>query len=117
MIRCHGVYVDTSTLNNERVNAGRGVFAAERYKAGTVIETCIAMLLPYQSSALENYKLAWDDSNDAVATGCAMLYNHSENPNVVFENDMSERLIRIRTLKDVSAHEELFKKYACAVWW
>jgi SET domain-containing protein len=52
-----------------------------------------------------------------MASGYACLYNHSDDPNVVLEYEKEQVLIRVRTLRDITCGEELFKRYACAPWW
>lgn len=115
---------------------GRGVFAEDYYYQGEVVETCVAIPFEYHEcpadfpglmwleqpivpvpDGLANYQLYWTDTHDAVATGCALMYNHSDDPNVEFVNDYEKNLIYVKALRFIQKDDELVKKYKCGKWW
>lgn len=100
---------------------GFGVFSTTAFLRGTVIEEY--RVFPFSApdyvmkDALSDYRLAWSQYEDVMASGYACLYNHSDDPNVALEYEKEQVLIRVRTLRDITCGEELFKRYACAPWW
>jgi hypothetical protein len=97
-------------------NAGWGVFATDSVVSGDVLEECVVFPLD-NYDVLSDHRLAWTEQEDAMASGCANLYNHSDTANVRFVLDHEAKLIRIVALRDLQVGEELFKKYCCPVWW
>lgn len=84
---------------------------------GAVVEECIAFPFYAEASVLSDHRLAWTENQDAMASGYACLYNHSDEPNVAFTYDQGRRRIFVITLRAVQRGEELFKRYACEPWW
>jgi hypothetical protein len=69
---------------------GRGVFAARRFTEGDVVETCPTVQVPDSevTGGLRDYVFASVEQGDVVlALGYGMLYNHSADPNVEYEQD------------------------------
>lgn len=97
---------------------GRGVVAARRLKAGELVELAPVIVVPAKdydavsSTVLDGYVYDWGrDGELAVALGQGSLYNHSFQPNVVYEKRLSDRLIEYRALRDVEPGEELCINY------
>ncbi len=97
---------------------GWGVFARCNLEPQQLVEECVAFELSNEyPDVLAHYRLAWTDAYDAMASGSANLYNHSDDPNVEFKNNIEQKTITVRAIKAIAAGEELFKKYVCPVWW
>lgn len=104
---------------------GRGVFALCDICEGDVVE--VAPVIPVAKNAVpedggapDGYLLNWDEEDDEEAhcmpLGYIMLYNHSNNPNLAFENDMEDYTITATATRDIRAGEELTWHYACEIW-
>jgi hypothetical protein len=98
---------------------GLGVFTESWIAEGTRIELC--QVLPLRgvpdNTALWDHQLAWTDECDAIASGCALFYNHSDVPNVKMIRDIEGEEIQVIALRDIDVGEELLVKYACKPWW
>ncbi len=98
---------------------GRGVFTSEKIKANTVIEISPVLVFPAKEVAdaektlLFNYFFEWGKNlkKRALGMGYISMYNHSYNSNCEYEMDYENETIKIITVKDVAAGEELFINY------
>ena len=94
---------------------GWGVFAAEALAAYELIEEAPYVVVPReqmdQIPVLEAYSYDLDEASLVVGLGMAGLYNHSIHPNVDYELDRINGVIRHYTLWPVSAGEELLLDY------
>ena len=98
---------------------GLGVFAGEEIAPGALIETCYVLALigvPDETSLWE-HQLSWTEESDAIASGCALFYNHSDTPNVKMLRDIEGEAIQVFALRKIEDNEELFVQYACKPWW
>ena len=117
------MYDNRSLITYTRVSkstfSGWGVFLnVTRITPGQIIEECVVFPLTNdQPDILSDHRLAWTDESDAMASGNANLYNHSDDPNVEFQFDVDNRIINIVSIKELHRGDELFKKYACPLWW
>lgn len=97
---------------------GRGVFATRRFRKGELVETCPTLQLPdgEVTGTLRDYVFTSVKDGDIVlALGYGMLYNHSAEPNVEYEQeDPSE--ISYYALRTVQPGEELTIDYG-EEWW
>lgn len=96
---------------------GFGIIATEPIMTDEVIEKCVAIPCPQVAGVLDDYRLDWTENEDAIATGNALIYNHSDTPNVKFIKNIENRTITIKAIRNISIGEELFKKYVCGPWW
>lgn len=111
--RAPGLYYAPSPIH------GRGVFCSHPLTAGDVIEICPALVLPHEEielltrSELFGYYFLWGEQSDqcAIALGYGSLYNHSEDPNAVFEPDFTDDTIVFIAQRDISAGEEITVDY------
>jgi hypothetical protein len=97
---------------------GRGVFAKRRFAEGDVVETCPTVQVADSEVAgsLRDYVFASVKQGDVVlALGYGMLYNHSADPNVAYEQDDPDS-IRFFALRAVQPGEELTIDYG-EEWW
>jgi len=98
---------------------GRGVFTSEKIKAKTVVEISPVLVFPIKEVAdaektlLFNYFFEWGTTRKkrALGMGYISMYNHSYNSNCEYEMDYENETIKIFTVKDVAAGEELFINY------
>ena len=80
---------------------GRGLFAARRIKAGTLIGHCQT-----QPTTKENDYTLWLDTGP-VDVVCELKYiNHGTEPNVAYYDDLS-----VVALRDIAPGEELLHHY------
>lgn len=91
-----------------------GVFALSPIKPGNIIEECPILLVSDDDIALEHYWFSWRNTpieQTAIALGYGSLYNHSQDPNAVAEQDYRRKIIAIVALKPILPGEEIFISY------
>jgi SET domain-containing protein len=103
-------------------DAGLGVFACRPIRMGEIIEECC--VIPFdngvpvpENTALWDYQLAWLDGIDAIASGAALFYNHSDMPNATAVRDIENRKLEIIAISDIDENDEIFVLYKCDPWW
>jgi SET domain-containing protein len=100
-------------------NKGRGVFASEPIPAKTVIEIAPVIVMSRKErtfldqTLLHDYIFEWGNEKDqcCMALGYVPLYNHSDEANCDYEMDFENKIISIKTVRDVEAGEELMINY------
>lgn len=98
---------------------GRGVYTSEFIPANTTIEISPVLVLNPQERAsvehteLNNYIFEWSENLEAcaVAFGYVSMYNHSYHSSCAYYTDFDHDEIRVTTIKDVQAGEELTINY------
>ena len=96
---------------------GRGVFAKRRYAEGDVVEVSPTLQVADAdvTGRLRDYVFGALNEHDVVlALGYGMLYNHSDDPNV--EYDQEEATITFLALRAIRPGEELTIDYG-EEWW
>lgn len=104
---------------------GRGVFALRDFKKGEVLE--LAPVIPVSKrnvidngEAPDGYLLEWDglyeDEEYCMPLGYVMLYNHSQSPNIILDQDFENYIMSVTALRDISQGEELCWNYNCDIW-
>jgi SET domain-containing protein len=96
----------------------RGVFATRRFAKGEVIETCptVEVADADVTGRLNDYVFtSVRDGDVLLVLGHGMLYNHSPNPNVEYEQD-EPSTITFRALCNVRPGDELTIDYG-EEWW
>ena len=101
---------------------GRGVFATEDIKQGTVIEVSPVIVLTarerkiVEQTKLFDYLFEWGKNKKmaCVALGYVSVYNHDYASNCEYDMDYDDRTIKITTVKLVKKGEELFVNYNAA---
>ncbi len=98
---------------------GRGVFTSDFLPKGTVVEISPVIVMSGQDrehldrTALHDYIFEWgeDRKSCCMALGYIPLYNHSYSSNCEYEMDFENGLVKVTTMRDVLAGEELFINY------
>jgi hypothetical protein len=98
---------------------GRGVFTAADIEAGSLIEICPVIVLPgdeiplIDQTGLYDYYFLWGpkDEDCAIATGYGSLYNHSFQPNAMYEADFEGKTLNFYALRDITAGSEITVNY------
>lgn len=104
---------------------GRGVFACRDISKDEIIE--ISPVVPVakgniveNGDAPDGYLLQWDTDTPgeeyAMPLGYVMLYNHSSEPTIVIESDLTEYTMTVKAARNIKAGEELTWDYACELW-
>lgn len=104
---------------------GRGVFALRDFKKGEILE--LAPVIPVSKrnvidngEAPDGYLLEWDgiyeDEEYCMPLGYVMLYNHSQSPNIILDQDFENYIMLVTALRDISKGEELCWNYNCDIW-
>lgn len=98
---------------------GRGVYTTHKIPAFTIIEISPVIELSVkerkqiEGTRLYHYIFEWGKSRRqaCVALGYVSMYNHSFEPNCVYEMDYVAKTMTIRTIKDVKKGDELCFSY------
>lgn len=96
---------------------GRCVIANRAFSCGDLIETCPILIIPdEQNSAIEktildHYSFNWNNRDSAILLGYGSLYNHSYEPNAVYERDYENKVMRFIAIKDICIGEEITINY------
>ncbi|KAG0355863.1 hypothetical protein BG005_005203 [Podila minutissima] len=114
---------DQSSLTIQDCGAkGRGVVTSVPIPARTTIDLSPILLFPTeeytnhgQFTQLDHYTYRWLGGM-ALAFGLGSMFNHSKYPNVGFQRDFENKMIRYSTLRDVAAGEELCISYGPNLW-
>lgn len=102
---------------NVTAGMGRGVFTTEKIKANKLIEMSPVIVMSdadrklLDQTLLHDYIFEWDTKKCCMALGYVSIYNHSYASNCEYEMDIESQLIRIKTMRNIRAGEELFINY------
>jgi SET domain-containing protein len=95
---------------------GRGVFARQAIKKGTVIERAPILLVPLEhligglySPILSRFFYLWNKKNAAICLGYGSLYNHSYQANAQYQD--GAMAITFSALRDIAKGEEITINY------
>ena len=109
------VYIAESKI----ANAGRGVYARRDIRKGEVVEMCPTIdistddLVYLNETTLVTYLFyCGDDLEQAViALGFGSIYNHSYQPNAIYEIKPQKGVMSLVALRDISKDEEITVSY------
>jgi len=98
---------------------GRGVFTKTSIPANTFVEISPVIIMSgderklLDQTLLHDYIFEWgaDSKQCCMALGYIAVYNHSYRSNCEYEMDFTNELIKIKTIRNVEAGEELFINY------
>lgn len=116
-------FIETQSYPAKSPIQGYGCFAKKDISSGEMIEECSAVILDTTTKSnkdwvVTQYLFTWPcDHEDAICkehgstffvpTGNALLYNHSDTPNVYWIYDRSMKRIFLAALRDIKENEEL----------
>ena len=97
---------------------GRGIFTSADIEADTIVEVSPVIVMSGEErklldqTLLHDYIFEWGNNREqcCMALGYAAVYNHS-NSNCEYEMDFEQQQISIRTVRPITAGEELFINY------
>ncbi len=94
------------------------MFCTEDIQSESVIEICPIIVIPGEQAreivrgyVLYEYYFEWKKDSIALALGYGSLYNHSAQPNAVFEPDFKSQYIIFTSLKEIPAGQEILIDY------
>lgn len=96
---------------------GNGIFAFKNIEKNEIIEECPIIILNSDDTIkidptnLYNYYFSWENNWSAIALGYGSIYNHSYEPNAVYEKDFINNKIIFRALKNLYTWEEILVNY------
>jgi len=98
---------------------GRGVYTSEDLVKGTIIEVSPVIVMSQaerlliDKTKLHDYIFEWGPHRDkcCMALGYISVYNHSYGSNCEYEMDFANAVIRVKTVRNIEAGEELFINY------
>lgn len=96
---------------------GNGIFAVKNIEKNEIIEECPIIILNSDDTIkidptnLYNYYFSWENNWSAIALGYGSIYNHSYEPNAVYEKDFINNKIIFRALKNLYTWEEILVNY------
>ena len=100
-------------------NSGRGVFANKDFKKGEVVEVCPLISDKrenFKNSIISNYTFKNAFKNEEVLVfGLCSIYNHSDNSNIIHEQDGKDNMI-YTAYRDINKGEELYVHYGTNYW-
>jgi SET domain-containing protein len=113
------IMIDPSLYIDESSEKGRGVFANAPIPLNTIIEISPVIIMSaderklLDQTLLHDYIFEWgpDSKQCCMALGYVSVYNHSYNSNCEYEMDFANAVIRIKTVRNIEAGEELFINY------
>ncbi|KAG0055191.1 hypothetical protein BGZ83_009367 [Gryganskiella cystojenkinii] len=101
---------------------GRGIVTRKPIPSRTVIDISPILLFPAgeytahgQYTQLDHYTYRWQGGM-ALALGLGSMFNHSNKPNVGFQRDFANKVIRYTTLREIKENEELCISYGPNLW-
>jgi SET domain-containing protein len=90
---------------------GYGVFAQKKINKGELIEECY-IIISRKGGDLVLEDFYFDVGGKyGVFTGFGSIYNHSEDPNADYLISVSNKLARIKAMRDIRKGEEIFVSY------
>jgi SET domain-containing protein len=119
MIPPKKIYISNSDIH------GLGVFALEKIYEGEIIEICPVIdmgLNKEPSHILIDYRFNWPQGlseweKQVVPAGYGMLYNHSNNPNVLWRSDVVNNTFEFYAIKEINPNEEILTYYGSVEYW
>jgi SET domain-containing protein len=101
---------------------GRGIVTRRPIPSRTIIDISPILLFPTeeynqhgQFTQLDHYTYRWQGGM-ALALGLGSMFNHSNKPNVGFQRDFPNKVIRYSTLREIEEGEELCISYGPNLW-
>ena len=105
------------------LNKGKGLFAKKDIRKGKIIDVAHVILISNKDykqinkTLISNYCFEWknpkykSENKIALAMTICQFMNHSYSPNVIYEYNYKNDTIKFKTIRNISAGEELFINY------
>ena len=109
------IEVKTSTLSNGEFN--RGVFAIRNIKKGELLHEAPVISYPneqhqyIEQTILGDYAFEYGINHSAILLGYGMLFNHSYEPNAVYEINFNNNTFDFFAFRDIKAGDEILINY------
>lgn len=109
------IEVKTSPLSNGEFN--RGVFATRDIKKGTLVHEAPVISYPndqhehIEKTILADYAFEYGKNHSAILLGYGMLFNHSYEPNAIYEINFENHTFEFYAFKDIKAGDEILINY------
>lgn len=109
------IQVKTSKISNGEFN--RGVFATRDIKKGELIHEAPVISYPneehvhIEKTLLADYAFEYGINHSAILLGYGMLFNHSYQPNAVYDINFENHTFDFFAHKDIKEDEEIFINY------
>lgn len=109
------IEVKTSTLSNGEFN--RGVFATRDIKKGELLHEAPVISYPneqhqyIEQTILGDYAFEYGINHSAILLGYGMLFNHSYEPNAIYEINFNNHTFDFFAFKDIKAGDEILINY------
>ncbi|GIN63464.1 SET domain-containing protein-lysine N-methyltransferase [Robertmurraya siralis] len=109
------IEVKTSPLSNGEFN--RGVFATRDIKKGTLLHEAPVISYPndqhehIEKTILADYAFEYGKNHSAILLGYGMLFNHSYEPNAIYEINFENHTFEFYAFKDIKAGDEILINY------
>lgn len=109
------IEVKTSPLSDGEFN--RGVFATRDIKKGEMLHE--APVIPYpneqhvhiEKTLLADYAFEYGANHTAMLLGYGMLFNHSYEPNAIYDIHFESHSFKFYAYRDIQAGEEILINY------
>ncbi|WP_050181189.1 SET domain-containing protein [Domibacillus robiginosus] len=109
------IEVKTSALSDGEFN--RGVFAVRDIKKGEMLHE--APVIPYpneqhihiEKTLLADYAFEYGANHTAILLGYGMLFNHSYEPNAIYDIHFESHSFKFYAYRDIQAGEEILINY------
>ena len=109
---------------SKRPNAEFTVLSRTQFAKGEIIEICPIIFVGYEAKAIDRLKdfifeIEKDGKNGGMwglVLGYGSLYKHSDNPNVEYAYNRSNRQMYFKAARVIQAHEELTINYGKDYW-
>jgi len=112
-------FLHPSLIIGNTKGKGRGVFSKTDLQADLLLERSPVIVMSgadrklLDQTLLHDYIFEWGDKRDkcCMAMGYVPLYNHSFFSNCEYTMDFRKKMISIKTVRAITAGEELFINY------
>ena len=112
-------YISESVYVIKTAGKGRGVYTRTALEKNTLIEVAPVIVMSgkdrllLDQTLLHDYIFEWGENRQqcCMALGYIPLYNHSYQSNCEYEMNFRKQTILVRTVREISAGEELFINY------
>lgn len=103
---------------------GWGVFAKDDIKSGEILEENYFLIIPLHktegSSIFIDHRYNYPRKNSeyqVIPFGFSCIYNHSNEPNAVWETDEENEIFVFTAIKDIKKDDEIFTYYGGDSYW